>query len=346
MKVIQFLLFFSTFLAIYGSMNAYVYWRLSGLLGLRRSIWILALLAVAFPLMSILVHYSQNIIMRIFYALSSIYSGVVWIGFSVLLVYEVAKYLIKLEPRVYGMIVLAVILVLTIGSIINGFLVHVRTIEVPIAGLETEVNAVQMSDIHIGTMRNSGFLNKLIEKTNDLEPDVIFITGDLVDGGGEYSHKSYNQLANLKAKTFFITGNHETYVGMDEVMHALKGSGMHMLRDEVTEYQGLQIVGLDDPGNNRTVNNVEFDADKPTILLRHQPYLDKLEGVDLQLSGHTHAGQIWPFNLLVRTAFRYQRGLHEIGGSYLYISPGTGTWGPPMRLGSRNEITLIRLVPA
>jgi hypothetical protein len=211
---------------------------------------------------------------------------------------------------------------------------------------------VQLSDVHVGTIRNSGFLTELVRRTNELKPDIVMITGDLIDGSGPVDIHTFAPLNSLKSKTFFTTGNHERYHGVEETLAVLEKSNIDVLRNEVTEYKGVQIVGLDDPDQEfgtsiPALKSIKINQSKPAIMMLHRPVgLEEAHdaGIDLQLSGHTHNGQIFPLNLLVKPFFPRINGLYEYKGTYLYTSPGTGTWGPPMRLGSRSEITVIHLV--
>jgi len=244
-------------------------------------------------------------------------------------------------------VIIAVVALVSVFAIINALAVSVKEIEVPIKGLENELKVAQLSDIHIGTLFNSGYLKKLVDRTNSLEPDIVVITGDLVDGGG-YVH-AYKELAGLKAPVYFVTGNHEVYAGAGPEI--FKDTNVRVLDNRAVVEKGLQIAGISDTGGTQHISlqKVAFDSKLPTLLLRHQPALmDEAAsmGVGLQLSGHTHSGQIWPLNYMVAIQFRPYNGLHKEGDMYYYISPGTGTWGPPMRLGSRTEITLITLTEA
>jgi len=346
-RTIMFIIFFMIFLSIYFSLNLYVYFRLTNMFNINRSIYLysaLVALAVSFPLASVLEHYFNNFLVRGFYIISSIWSGMLFIMFTVLLVHQLLALFIKNPVFDYAMVGIA--LFLALFAIINALNTNVRSIEVTIEGLDKDIKLVQLSDLHIGTVRNSKFLQSVVFKVNQLEPDIVVITGDLVDGSGKYHAESFKVLSKLKAKTYFVTGNHEFYVGIEDVMKILNKTNMKILRNESIMYNGLQIIGIDDAGETRNHPNLKMKVSKPAILLRHQPILvEEAEkaGIDLQLSGHTHDGQIFPFNFLVRTSFKYIGGMYEIGKMKLYVSPGTGTWGPPMRLGSKNEITVFNL---
>jgi len=177
------------------------------------------------------------------------------------------------------------------------------------------------------------------------------ITGDLVDGSSALNAKSFSALKNLKPKTFFSTGNHEEYVDKEKAIGFLKKANITVLMNQMQNYKGTSIIGIDDPGNgmrrDKSIDDFKINSSGPVILMYHRPdsFDDAAKkGVDLQLSGHTHDGQIFPFNLITKIFYPRIKGLYELNNSYLYVSPGTGTWGPPMRLGSRSEITYIRLL--
>ncbi|HEY8428834.1 MAG TPA: metallophosphoesterase [Sandaracinaceae bacterium] len=221
---------------------------------------------------------------------------------------------------------------------------------------------VQLTDIHVGPTIGRAFVEELVRRTNELEPDLVAITGDLVDGTVAELGDAVAPLANLRARhgVFFVTGNHEYYSGADEWIAHLRTLGIRVLRNErvTIEHDGAQldVAGVDDWESRSFGHGPDLrkalagkPEDRKVILLAHQPkQIDEAAalGVDLQLSGHTHGGQIVPFNYLVRLQQPYVVGLHEHGPSKLYVSPGTGYWGPPMRLGVKSEIALLELEPA
>jgi len=173
---------------------------------------------------------------------------------------------------------------------------------------------------------------------------------DMVDGSAQLHKHTFCALNKIKAPFLFVTGNHETYEGLEEVFRVLNPTNIKMLSNEMFEFNGIQIIGVnysfDQDHLKNMLHSLKIEKSKPSILMYHLPQgLDVANeaGVDLQLSGHTHNGQIFPFSLLVKLLFPYNNGLYEYNGTCLYVSQGTGTWGPPMRLGSKNEITLIKL---
>jgi len=240
----------------------------------------------------------------------------------------------------------------------------VKKLTVPLANLPPEASGykiAQLTDIHIGPTLGAEFLTTVVRDTNALSPDLIVITGDLVDGNVDQLRERVAPLDDLNAPdgVWFVTGNHEYYSGADEWIAHIETLGVRTLRNEHVDVRGLfTLAGVDDhreakrlPGHGEDIPRAVAgrDASKPLVLLAHQPKaIDEAaaHGVDLQLSGHTHGGQIAPFNWLTKIETPYTNGLYQVGKTWLYVSPGTGYWGPPMRIGTTSEITEITLTRA
>jgi predicted MPP superfamily phosphohydrolase len=220
---------------------------------------------------------------------------------------------------------------------------------------------VQISDVHIGPILARGFARQLTQRVNALEPDAIVATGDLVDGSVEKLRHDVAPFAELQARqgVFFVTGNHDHYSGADAWVPHLRALGFRVLRNErvTIERDGarFELAGVDDHrsgiesrsgGEDLEAALADLPRDRAVILLAHDPSTFKKAhamGIDLQLSGHTHGGQIWPFRYFVRLATPFVAGLYRRGAAQLYVSRGTGFWGPPMRFRAPAEITEIRL---
>ncbi|MBU2560666.1 MAG: metallophosphoesterase [Nanoarchaeota archaeon] len=353
-RMVSFVIFFVIFFTIYLAMHFYVFWRMSYLLSISRNVWfyvVMIALALSFPVTSFVERFIDGPVCRLLYTLAATWLGALFLMLFILLVYEVVRLFVKISPAAAGITVLSLTLIIVIYGILNAVPIRVNEINVPVPGLEDEKTIVQLSDIHIGTIHNSDYLARIVEKTNALNPDMVLITGDFVDGSGRIDEHSVAPLKDLNPQAFFTTGNHEMYEGIGIVTDLLEKTGVKILRNETADYKGVQIIGIDNPGDrvkdeNPALRGMKIDKAKPSVLMFHPPLglSDATEaGVNLQLSGHTHAGQIMPFNIFTRMFYRYVCGLYEKDGTYLYVSPGTGTWGPPMRIGSRSEITLIRL---
>ena len=183
-------------------------------------------------------------------------------------------------------------------------------------------------------------------------PDLNVISGDLVDVPQVPKPDCFDILYQIRTPIVFVTGNHDYYADADYVQSVLEKRGVHVLRGEQKTIKGVTFVGVDDPTGKVKLESVldtlKLPSDKYKVLVYHQPkkinYVAS-KGFDLMLSGHTHGGQLYPFNYVVRLQFKYVVGLHKIDNLQLYINPGTGTWEIPMRIGSKNTIAVFDLVP-
>ncbi|MBM4241719.1 MAG: metallophosphoesterase [Euryarchaeota archaeon] len=355
-RIAQFIIFISIFSIGYFALNYYVVSIMSNLLQVSKSeIFYIFLFIIAFsyPVAALLERMMSNILTRILYTISSAWMGMVFFILFFLIIYGILSLGLKIPTVIAGAVIVILASILSIYSILNGFSLNIEEIEVPLKNIESgesEMRVVQLSDIHIGSIRNSGYLKRIVDKTNNLKPDIVLITGDMVDGSARLHKHTFCAIDEIKAPVLFVTGNHEIYEGLNEVSRVLKPTKIKILQNEMIEFNAIQIVGVDYSFDRdhllRVLKGLRIQKNKPTILMYHFPQglnVASEAGVNLQLSGHTHAGQIFPFNMLVRLIFPYFKGLYEYNGTYLYVSQGTGTWGPPMRLGSRNEITLIKL---
>ncbi|MHC4914533.1 MAG: metallophosphoesterase [Planctomycetota bacterium] len=236
--------------------------------------------------------------------------------------------------------------------------ITVRTAKLP-AGSEP-IRIVQISDLHLGLLLPSKRLEDALQLVIEAEPDVLVSTGDLLDSAGPHAGPLADRLAEVRPPLgkFAVLGNHETYSGLKNSLEFHRRAGFRVLREErAGAGDRLLFAGVDDPAGTRGGNPVHLDENVAlppagtaefVVLLKHRPTVR--EGspgrFDLQLSGHTHRGQIFPFPLVVALTHEYVSGLYELaGGAKLYVSRGSGTWGPPMRLLSPPEVTLIALVP-
>jgi hypothetical protein len=224
------------------------------------------------------------------------------------------------------------------------------------------LSVVQLSDVHVGPLIGERFVETIVSRANRLRPDAVVITGDLVDGSVESLRRHTEALGRLKARfgVFFVTGNHEYYSGVDPWLSELTRLGIRVLRNERVSLgdagASIDLAGVDDytadrfgGGHGADLSKAVAgrDPERELILLAHQPRAIEAAGqagVGLQLSGHTHGGQIWPFGHAVRLVQPYIAGLHAHNpGTQIYVSRGTGFWGPPMRLWAPAEITKLIL---
>ena len=270
--------------------------------------------------------------------------------------------------RISAIAVVALVPAITLaGYFMARRVAAVMEVDVPLTGLPPELEGftiAQISDIHVGPTIKRDFVEGIVERVNRLEADMVAITGDLVDGSvHELAHHT-EPLGRLASRhgTYVVTGNHEYYSGAHSWIRELRRLGARVLINEhvVLEHDGarLTVAGVTDYSAHYFDDSHRSDAGAAAagaprgtvkVLLAHQPRsapLAEEAGFDLQLSGHTHGGQFWPWNLFVRLQQPFTAGLHRLGEMWVYISRGTGYWGPPMRFGIPSEITRIRLVRA
>jgi len=239
---------------------------------------------------------------------------------------------------------------------------YVERIRVPIRRLDPRLDGfriVQISDLHVGPSLGRAFVERVVGLVNGEDADVVAITGDLVDGDVERVAPDVEPLANLRAKSgvLFVTGNHDFYSGADPWIDVVRRLGIRVLRNErvAIERNGAAIdfAGVEDPTGRSIGEGPDWggalggrDASRPVVVLAHQPNAVSeaaRRDVDLVLSGHTHGGQLWPFGLIERPFHAAIEGLHRFGATQLYVSRGTGFWGPPLRVLEPAEVTVIEL---
>lgn len=263
-------------------------------------------------------------------------------------------------------VLLLAVLVTLIGFANARRLARVVEVEVPVAGLPEGLRGfriAQISDIHVGPTIKRAYLDRIVDRVNGLGADAVAVTGDLVDGTVRELAAHTAPLARLRAThgAFFVTGNHEYYSGADAWIAELRRLGLRVLMNEhvVLSHQGATLVlagvtdysaGRFDPTHRsdpqRAIAGAPADVGA-RILLAHQPRTAPAAaeaGFDVQLSGHTHGGQFWPWNLFVPMQQPFTAGLNRLSALSIYVSRGTGYWGPPKRFGAPSEITLVRLV--
>lgn len=253
-----------------------------------------------------------------------------------------------LPPFQTGFIVSLVWLLLMVFAWRSANRIHERSLVIKAPQLDKTTNIVHISDVHVGS-RSPAYLAKVITQVMSHEPELVLITGDLLDTS-EVGVDQLQALSRLTCPTYLCIGNHERYVNLDAAIAAIEHHGVIVLRDEAVMLGKLRLIGLDDRDRPDVLPGIidQLDRSIPAfeIGLYHRPdgwQALAERGVQLTLSGHTHGGQIWPFGLLVKRQYPQMVGLFEQQGNSLYVSPGTGTWGPTLRLGTRCEMTLIEL---
>jgi predicted MPP superfamily phosphohydrolase len=371
-------MFFAVFLVVYGGIQVYAMSKVVAACGWTGSLQLLAWgWAAAMTLAPFLVWRLEQCDCRF---VEATFAGIAygWMGVSFLFFWlALALDLLRLAgrwlslpmPDVQSAFLLcaATAIALSVYGIYAAWHPRIERLQIHTAKLPSAVGRlriVQISDLHLGVMMGPRRLPPILETVKSLAPDILVSTGDLVDGGAHHLEGLAPLFAAIQPRygKYAVTGNHEYIKGVEQALAFHRQAGFRVLRGEaVAAAPGLVIAGVDDPGRRRPGVVAEgadttdagpllagLPTDKFVLFLRHQPLIP--EGAaghfDLQLSGHTHDGQIFPFRYLVQLRYPHIAGLYELpGGSRLYVSRGTGTWGPPMRLLAPAEITVIDLLP-
>ncbi len=375
------ILFLLTFFFLYGGLHLYFFLRLRAAfslpVGLQITVGPLLLLLLVSPL---LVRMAERHGYEAATCLLA-YTGYLWMGFIFLFfvvsvcldLYRLAVFLNErighqdlshLFPpaRIIFLGPLVIAIILNVYGYYEAMSVRTEHLVIKTAKLPAQVEKfriVQISDLHIGMIVRDGRLKRFLAAVEAAAPDVLVSTGDLVDGQLDNLYEALSRLKNVPVKygKFAVTGNHEFFAGVTRAVEFTEKAGFTVLRGEGVNVAGIvNIAGVDDPavtrrGEGKQVREAEFLSSLPpgvfTVLLKHQPVADPdaEEKFDLQLSGHTHRGQIFPFNMVTKFVYYYHSGdFYLPDGARLHVSRGTGTWGPPVRLLAPPEITVIDLV--
>jgi predicted MPP superfamily phosphohydrolase len=322
----------------------------------------IAVLSVSFVSASLLGIRYFNSLVRFYYTISAVWLGFVNFGFMA----ACACWIFYGGLRIFGFhadrrllagTFLGLAMLATLYGIVNASWIRVRKITVKLPNLPESWRGrvvAQVSDLHLGHVQNLAFIRRIVAMLKRLGPDAVFITGDLFDGVAADVDRLSKPWAEMAAPlgTYFITGNHEEFSDRTKYLDALRRYGVRILDNEKIIVDGLQLVGVHDRDSasaerfRSLLKRAAVDRERASVLLVHEPsHLSVTEeaGISLQLSGHTHRGQFFPFTRIVSGIYKqYAYGLQTFGRLTVYTTCGTGTWGPPMRVGTNPEIVLIR----
>ena len=298
------------------------------------------------------------------YCTASVLMGVLWYLFLSALVVELFRWGFSLSPRAALTMTLLLTSVVLGWGFLAGNLLRTSRITCRMPGLAREVRIMHASDLHLGHFRGKSFLEKILRRAAAEKVEALFITGDLFDGRWQLREEVFRTLERSPVPVVFVEGNHERYTGASEIKKRLREAGVKVLENEVMEWNGIQVVGLNylragkgtkdlharsqGPTMKEVLARLPLDPSRPSILLHHAPVAPDLavqHGIDLYLAGHTHGGQFFPFTLVAAAAHPYNKGVHDHRGMCVYVSQGAGTFGPPLRVGTRSEVAVITLVP-
>lgn len=377
-----FLIFYSIVLLIYGSVNYYIYTR--GMQALPAGSFIKTLFPWVFWIL-VATYVAGRTLEKIYLSYASdifVWTGSFWLAamlylFLMVVLVDIIRMVNHYIPFYPGFITtnyekvkMYIFSGVSVGVIILIILGHMNTLNPRIKEISvhinkeangmTELNAVMMSDIHLGTLIGNGHFERIVEKVKSMNPDIIFLAGDILDEDLEpvlrqNIGETLKQL-NAPLGVYGVMGNHEYIGGAEPAYNYLVSHGLKIIRDSVVKINdSFYVLGREDRDKPRfagrerkNLNEIVKLADPefPLILIDHQPYyLEKASklGIDLQLSGHTHHGQLWPLNFITSAIYTISYGYGKIGDMHAYVSNGVGTWGPPVRIGNKPEIVNLKI---
>ena len=375
------ILFLLVYVSIYGGVHGYAFLKLKrGFeLGLNANLLLalLMVLMVAAPIVvHVLEHNGQEALARGLAYVSFMWMGLLFLFITTSFFFDIYKLLhylarnlsgnllanLTLTPRGYVLLSISLSLIIMMYGYVEALNIRIETITIKTDKLPANVETIriaQISDVHLGLIVGKSRLNRILEKVRIARPDILVSTGDLVDGLMDDPESLTTMLKNIPTRygKFAIAGNHEFYAGLKRALAFTEKAGFTVLRGRgLTVKDTINIAGVDDParGPYRSKHMVlekevlqKLPREKFTLFLKHQPVVSKasLGLFDLQLSGHTHKGQIFPFSLMTRLFYRMHTGLSRLNNnSRLYVSRGSGTWGPPIRFLAPPEVSIIDLV--
>ncbi len=366
MKNIYFILFFALVLGVWSGMHFFVYFRMSRLLdiGTRGRLYLkvfLILMAVTLLLGRIIASHLHSYIMM---EISYYWLAVIPLLFFLLVVVLPVNLAVPRWNTATAFTVLGLTALITVAGMINyarGYIIRQVTLTTPSrVSFSNPVRIVQISDLHMSGNTPIVWVRGMIDDTLAQNPDLIVITGDILDEELPKNNSLIKEFSRLKAPfgVFAVSGNHELYNGIQHVERFLQAAGITFLRNERCDLGNeLSLYGFDDEEFSRMDKSLrgrqlellnQLDPNRYNVLLYHRPTgfeEHARKGIHLQLSGHTHAGQTVPLNLIVFSIFRYPCGLYHFGSSAIYTSRGTGVWGPPVRFPLRSELTVFDIRP-
>jgi predicted MPP superfamily phosphohydrolase len=376
-----FIIFFSIVIVLYGLINTYIYLRGLQVISLGSPLRIWFTVVFWFLSLSYIAARLLERIALSWLSDGLVWIGSYWLGamayFLIILLaidlLRLVNYIVPFFPdflmrnlqhtkQVMALIVIGIVFLTVVGARFNAMMPRIQTLELTIHKNSPlkELNVALVTDVHLGTIICNSHFTRIVEKINSLNPDIVLFAGDLVDEDIEPMIRQNlgETLRQIKSKygIYGITGNHEYIGGVEPACKYLVEHGVTMLRDSTVQVAGaFTLVGREDlsirqfSGKQRKqLGDLMKDVDTslPVILMDHQPLrLDDAvdHGADLQLSGHTHHGQLWPFNYISQAVYELSWGYKKKGNTHFYVSCGVGTWGPPMRTGNRPEVVNVKL---
>ncbi len=322
---------------------------------------VLGLLSVSLVLTSFLAFRYSNLLVRCLYTAAASWLGIFYLFILASILCWIFYGLVKLfhlpmDQRILIEVLIGLALMASLYGFINSGVIRVTRISLQLPHLPSQwkgKTAIWVSDTHLGPVRNYGFAHHIATLVQRLHPDIVFIGGDLYDGEAADLDRLVEPFSRISAPygIYFVTGNHEEFYDNTPYIEAVRRAGIRVLYNEMIDLDGLQIIGVDYRDSRREeqfrtiLQKMGIDPHKPSILLKHAPLhleVPREEGISLQLSGHTHQGQVFLFRFITSQVYQgYDYGLKWFGDLLVNTSSGAGTWGPPMRIDTKPEILVI-----
>ena len=368
MKYLGFILFFVVILASLSGTIYYLSTKFAFFFSaISNKTWLWGLICTTFVLIAGTASsfFSHSHSGKIFFILLAFWITILLYLLMIVVLLDLINLWFKMLPIARGIIAFALTILFIIYGAINASVIKVKKISIPVYGLTKEIKAVHISDVHLGNFWGKKRLENIVDKITKLNPDVVFNTGDMFDNKTMNDYADIlNPLEKLTIPHYFVYGNHDQMSGIEKVVVSMENAGVIVLQNEIVQFGELQIIGLNnmlednngfDIHTNLSATTIQsvmeklpIDENLPTLVLHHRPagikYLNDKKA-DLLLCGHTHGGQLFPFILITKAMYHYNKGLYHYKDMSVSVNLGIGTAFMPIRIGTHSEITVITLVP-
>ena len=323
---------------------------------------VMILLALSFPVASVLSNSFDSAPVKVLYLLAAVWIGTAYFLLCASVLYWISfgaskVLMMEFSSKKVGSILFGLAVLVSVYGLWHSSAIRIQRVDVTIPNLPSVWKgrtAVLVADTHFGHVRGENFSTKVVRVINELDPDIVFVAGDYYDGVKVNEEAMSRPWQNIRAPlgAFFANGNHETYSNTAQFVRAVESAGITVLNNRKVQIDGVQIIGLDYAQSSdrdsfeNSLKSIGVDSGAPSILIKHVP--DNIDitqkyNISLQIAGHSHNGQVFPFNLLTAKIFKgFNHGLKSAGNSQVYTTSGVGSWGPPQRVGTDSEIIQIR----
>lgn len=353
-KFFKYVILGSIFIFLYYYMQYFILSFIDNLyeIGIAQKITISMVLILLFLFTGIYSHHLNTKMAKKYYIYFSIYLASIWILFFLSVIMKIIKNFVPYD-YLYQISLPAIYVLIIKKGLKKSHNFNIKNIDIISKKIKKDIKTVLITDIHLGPINTKKYLNKILSKIEELKPDMLLISGDLIDDIGFIDDKVLSPFRSFKKDIYASFGNHEKYLGYEKCLNYYKKSNVKLLYNKKTDLKdNISITGIENVSSfekkkiKKLLEDINPKKENFNIFLSHEPLktsIIKDHNIDLQLSGHTHAGQIFPFNILVKIFYPMIHGLYYKDNINTYVSSGVATWGPPIRFGSTNEIVLINL---